>query len=270
VISAASAQHGASAKALILGLSDRQKATGKPAYFIHTSGTSILGDQPVTGRRIHTDVYSDKSDIYSYEKNHPDTYNQRVTDVSVVDTGEAEGVKTYIIIPPTIHGRGTGLFNTLSNQVPNLTRLAIKKGQAAVIGEGKGIWNHVHVVDLSVLYLLLLRAVVARQPDLPYGKKGIYFAESGEHTKLFLSEAIGKALKAQGTIKTDKVESITIEEAAEKLGMTPLRVELSLASNSRSRADLGRELLGWKPKYGNDSFAEHFTDEVAVVSKEFE
>ncbi|GAA5231159.1 hypothetical protein GCM10025794_31370 [Massilia kyonggiensis] len=36
------------------------------------------------------------------EKNHPERYGQRVTDVTVVETGLSLGVKTYIVVPPTI------------------------------------------------------------------------------------------------------------------------------------------------------------------------
>ncbi len=51
---------------------------------------------------MDTNVYSDKGDVYGYEKNHPDTYSQRVADLAVVAAGEAAGVKTYIVVPPTI------------------------------------------------------------------------------------------------------------------------------------------------------------------------
>jgi hypothetical protein len=36
------------------------------------------------------------------EKGHPEVYGQRVTDVAVVETGKSLGIKTYIVVPPTI------------------------------------------------------------------------------------------------------------------------------------------------------------------------
>jgi len=270
VISCASASHDASAKAWIEGLGERQKQTGKPAHFIHTSGTSILADQSISGKRVDTNVYSDKGDVYGYEKNHPDTYSQRVADLAVVAAGEAAGVKTYIIVPPTIYGRGSGPFNTLSQQVSNLIRTSLKKGHAVVIGEGKGIWNHVHIADLSKLYSLFFHAVVTGKPEIPYGKKGIYFAETGEHTWLSVSEGIRDALKSHGLVQTSEIEHLSLKEAADLINNGDEdHAEIVNASNSRSRADLARELLGWKPEHGNESFFEHFDDEVAVVSKEF-
>lgn len=70
---------------------------------MQTSGTSILGDHPYTGTAQETKVWSDEKDnIYSMEKNHPERYGQRVTDVTVAETGKELGVKTYIVVPPTI------------------------------------------------------------------------------------------------------------------------------------------------------------------------
>jgi hypothetical protein len=116
-----------------------------------------LGDRCISGTFVDTKVYSDaKDDIYAFEKNHRESYSQRVADLAVVATGEAEHVKTYIVVPPTIckslqsrivrnqadtslDGRGSGLFLTLSQQIPNLIRLSIKRGYPVVIGEGKGV-----------------------------------------------------------------------------------------------------------------------------------
>jgi len=52
---------------------------------------------------VDTNVYSDaKYDIYAFEKNHKESYSQRVADLAVVTAGEAGDVKTYIVVPPTI------------------------------------------------------------------------------------------------------------------------------------------------------------------------
>lgn len=122
-----------------------------------TSGTSILGDHPYTGTDQSAKIWSDeKDDMFAMEKENPERYGQRVTDVAVVETGKSLGVKTYIVVPPTIcmlnntpkycticshlvDGKGSGPFATLSQQVPNLARLARKRGSAVVIETGKGV-----------------------------------------------------------------------------------------------------------------------------------
>ncbi|KAF4190006.1 hypothetical protein CNMCM7927_005816 [Aspergillus lentulus] len=272
VINAASASHDSSAKALVEGLSQRQKATGKDAYMIHTSGTSILGDHPYTGTPQNQKIWSDeKDDVYAMEKNHPERYGQRVTDVTVVETGLSLGVKTYIVVPPTIYGKGSGPFATLSQQVPNLARLARKRGHAAVIESGAGIWNHVHILDLANFYLLLFRAVREQPNWLPSGPKAVFFVESGEHTWLEVSQGIADALHKKGLLDNNKVESISMKEAAAEItrGNESL-VEITLASNSRARADFARNRLGWKTSRGNEDFLNHFDGEIEAMREELQ
>lgn len=60
-------------------------------------------------------------------------------------------VKTYIILPSTIYGIATGKLvdigvqNCYSIQIPSLIKASLARGQAAVVGEGKNIWPHVHI-----------------------------------------------------------------------------------------------------------------------------
>lgn len=68
-------------------------------------------------------------------------YAQRTTDLVVVETGKKVGVKTYILMSPTIYGFGTGLFNDQSIQIPQLIRNAIKNRYSEVVGYGEGEWD---------------------------------------------------------------------------------------------------------------------------------
>jgi hypothetical protein len=51
---------------------------------------------------VQEKIWSDEDNIYAMEKYHPERYGQRVADVAVVETGLSLGVKTYIVVPPTI------------------------------------------------------------------------------------------------------------------------------------------------------------------------
>lgn len=89
-------------------------------WLLQTSGTSILGDRCISGAFVDTKIYSDAvDDIYAFEKNHKESYSQRVVDLAVVATGEAEGVKTYIVVPPTIC-KFVSLFWALKFQILTL------------------------------------------------------------------------------------------------------------------------------------------------------
>ncbi|KAJ5375755.1 hypothetical protein N7517_007761 [Penicillium concentricum] len=268
VINAASASHDKSASAIIQGLAERKQHTGRAVQYIHTSGTSILGDQPISGKKVDLGVYSDAiDDIYEYEKSRG-PYGQRITDIVVIETGEKLDVPTYIVVPPTIYGEGNGPVATISQQVPNLAREAIKGKQAIVIGNGDGIWNHVHILDLAPLYTLILEGILASRPDLPSGRKGIFFAETGEHTWLDVSRGIADACFARGLCSTKDVRKIDLTEAAPIVGGSEDLVEIVLASNARSRADLSRK-LGWKPTRDDADFHKHFDEVVAAVAREF-
>lgn len=131
---------------------------------------------------------------------------------------------------PTIYGIGTGFFNKLSVQAPAIARSAIKIGQAEVIGEGKGVWDYVHIADLMKLYKLVFEKVVAGV-EVPTGEKGIIFSSTGRYSWFELSSGIAAALYKLGAIKTDIVKRISLEEAAQNWsGGSELVAELGFAS----------------------------------------
>ena len=68
------------------------------------------------GKYTETHVFSDKEDIYAYEKmrNQQQPYAQRQTDLTVIETGVNTGVKTYIIMSPLIYGIRTPATSTSS------------------------------------------------------------------------------------------------------------------------------------------------------------
>ncbi|TVY45303.1 Uncharacterized protein LOCC1_G003149 [Lachnellula occidentalis] len=266
VIHTASGYHTASAKALILGLGDRKKATGKEVHFIHTTGTSNLADQPISGKYLESRTFSDRENIYAYLKTREalQVYAQRTTDITVVETGLSAGVKTTIVMSPTIYGVGSGLFNKLSIQVPRLLRTAIQAGYSAMVGDGKGVWDYVHVADLARLYELLLNKVLKGE-ELPSGEKGILFSATGSYSWAELANGIGSALAELGAIKTSEVKSISLSEAAGKWweGEETI-VELCFASNSRTSSDVSHE-LGWREEKTEQDFKKHFLEEARLV-----
>lgn len=191
-----------------------------------------MGDHPITGIFIENHVFSDKEDIFSYEKYRESItqYDQRTSDVTVIETGLEAGVKTYIIMPPLIYGQGSGLFNKLSIQIPLLIRQAIKSGRAEIIGPGDHIWNHVHISDLTELYKLFIHRILTTQP-LTSGPRGIYFAESGEHSWRQLATGIGRAGVSLGILESSQVQHLQLEDAAAKwLGGNQKVAELGFAS----------------------------------------
>ncbi|KAF5865541.1 hypothetical protein ETB97_003385 [Aspergillus alliaceus] len=269
IINTASAFHSESAIAMITGLSDRQAQTGRKTHLIHTSGTSSIADRPVSKVYLESRELHDTDDVYAYQQNREahEAYKQRTTDLAVFRTGLDLSVKTTIIMAPTIFGVGTGPVNQLSIQIPALARRALHYGHAVVIGDGQGEWDHVHIADLVALFELVLEKVLAGADDVPYGARGLLFAETGRHSWMDVSHGIAAAGFEIGLLKTDQVQSVSLSEAASWApnGSAQVR-ELGFASNARSKATLSRA-LGWQPKRTEEDWHRAFKEDFAAIAK---
>ncbi len=94
---------------------------------------------------------------------------------------------------PIIYGVGSGKFNKLSIRVPTLIRAALKEGQVLVIGEGKKIWDYVHINNFSPLYALVLKKILNGE-KVPVGEE-IMFSSTGRFRWRELSQGIADALQ---------------------------------------------------------------------------
>ncbi|KAH8816991.1 NAD dependent epimerase/dehydratase family protein [Xylogone sp. PMI_703] len=270
VINTANGFHSESARALILGLGQRRKETGKDVYFFHTTGTSNIADKPHSKEYYEPRILTDKDDLYSYlqAREAREPYAQRTTDLVSIKTGLEVGVRTYLIMSPLIYGTGKGMKRQ-SVQVPTIIRTALEMGQVGVIGNGYGVWDAVHIGDVTPLYELLLAKVLAGE-DIPYGPKGIFFAETEDFTWLSLAEGLAKEMYKQGALKTADVKHLTVEEASKVWTRGSLQLaELGFGSNSRSRAVLSRE-LGWKPTKTRGDLQKSFEVEIKMTLEEYQ
>lgn len=234
VIHSTNGFHVPSAVAIINGLGNRKDKTGATVHYIHNSGTSDIANQPFTG--IHVDetprVFSDKDDIYGYEKMREakEAYVQRTVDIAVVETGLARGVTTYVLMSPLVFGRGTGLFHKASIQLPLLINNAVSRGEATYVGDGSNVWDHTHVEDMGAMFALFLSKIVAGE-KLQNGKEGFYFVNGGRHTWKDIAEGIAAAGVQLGKLNTKEPKSITLDEASQVwLGGNKQLAELGFSS----------------------------------------
>lgn len=238
---------------------------------LHLSGASNLADQPVSGAYAEEREFDDlRDDVYGYERmrNALRAYHQRTTELGVIDRSLELGVRTVVVMPPLVFGKGKGLFNRASVQIPVYVEAALKCGRAVVIGEGSGEIDHVHVEDLADLYAVLVEEILEDGGvRLPRGKRGIVFASNGRHTWMEVARRVDEALGGEG-----RVESLSLEEAAEAFkayvdlvgGEDLTELELGLCSNSRTVASVARS-LGWKPSRGEEDWIKGFRDDVEAV-----
>lgn len=273
VVSATLGYHAASVQALLRGLAWRRAATGREVWFVHTSGTSNLADRPVSAGFVEAREFDDAEDnVYGYEEERERewAYVQRTVELGVVDAGLALGVRTVVIMGPTVFGRGTGLFNRGSVQIPTFVRSTLERGRAVVMWEGKGVRDYVHVEDLAELYGTVVEEVLERDGRaLPTGKEGIIFGGSGRFTWMEVAEGVADACYEEGKITDTRVESVGLTEGAKILasyleGADEAMVEVGLSSNSRTVASVARK-LGWRPTRGEEAWKKGFRDDVKAV-----
>ncbi len=199
---------------------------GTDKRIVHTSGSSIVGDR--AGGELSEAIYDDAR--------RPVARLEKRGRTAIDDVILKEAMNGVVICPTMVYGVGRGL-HTESVQIPMLAGLARERGAGVHIGAGNNRWSNVHIEDLVSLYGLALTDASA----------GMFlFAENGETSMRELAEAIAARLGLRGS-----TVSLSPEEGIRRLGAEAS--EFALASNSRVRAKVARE-LGWQPRH-NDLIA---------------
>ncbi len=219
VFNTANADHLGAVRALITGL----QGSGK--VLVHTSGTSIVGDD-ARGDFCAAAIYAEDSHLVI----DPRKQARRDIDLMVLDAAMLN-IRSAVIAPSLIYGYGTGT-NKESIQIPFLTRNAVQAGAVQIVGKGLNTWSNLHIDDLVDLYLLVAEKT---KPGM------LYFAENGEASFLDLARAISNRTDIE------QLEHLNADTAVEKWGMA--RALFTFGSNSRVRAVRARKDLGWNPRH---------------------
>ncbi|MGF6814989.1 nucleoside-diphosphate-sugar epimerase [Paraburkholderia atlantica] len=218
VINAASSDHEGAARALIDGLA------GSGKVFLHTSGSSIVGDasggEAGDARIYHEDALPTPT---------ADKAARVAIDQLVLDAAQ-RNVRSAVLCNTLIYGHGA-VAGSASVQLPRLVRQAQKSGVVRHVGSGGNIWSNVHIDDVAELYRLAL-------DKTPAGT--FYFVESGEASFSDMSAAIARAMKLGAP------QDWPLEDAKQEWGYE--MASYGLGSNSRVRGERARKLLGWQPR----------------------
>ena len=218
VINAASSDHQGAVNALIEGLA----GSGKP--FLHTSGSSIVGDasggEAGAARIYHEDALPEPT---------ADKAARVAIDQLVLDAAQ-QNIRSAVLCNTLIYGHDA-VPGSASVQLPRLVRQAQKSGVVRHVGSGGNIWSNVHIDDVAELYRLALEKT-------PAGT--FYFVESGEASFRDMSAAIAHAMKL------GEPQDWPLAEAQKEWGYE--MASYGLGSNSRVRGERARKLLGWQPE----------------------
>ncbi|MBB5460660.1 NAD-dependent epimerase/dehydratase family protein [Paraburkholderia sp. Cpub6] len=218
VINAASSDHEGAVRALIDGLA------GSSKVFLHTSGSSIVGDasggEAGEARIYHEDALPTPT---------ADKAARVAIDQLVLDAAQ-RNVRSAVLCNTLIYGHGA-VAGSASVQLPRLVRQAQKSGVVRHVGSGGNVWSNVHIDDVAELYRLAL-------DKTPAGT--FYFVESGEASFRDMSAAIARAMKLGAP------QDWPLEDAKQEWGYE--MASYGLGSNSRVRGERARKLLGWQPR----------------------
>jgi len=131
-----SSDHVGAAEAIAKGLA-KGHSKANPGFWLHISGTGILTYSDSEANRIGEPPVKEYNDLEGIQEliTLPDSAFHRNVDKIVLETGTtySDSVKTAIVCPPTIYGRGRGPSLTRSKQAYELTNATIKrkKGSSA-------------------------------------------------------------------------------------------------------------------------------------------
>ncbi|CUM68117.1 uncharacterized protein PRCAT00005834001 [Priceomyces carsonii] len=250
----------------------------KPTIFIHTSGTSVLGDGLAKDKKPSTKVYSDAKNIDEINSLDSKQPHRPVDEIILSIQENNPTIDTVIVAPSNIVGKSDGYDRIVSIQIPYLVELSVKKGQAFSVYDGKYIWSHIHIKDLGDLYSLLLNKLLQGE-SVPKGKEGYYFGSyflsneepvseqpsEVEHYWADVSSAVGEYLFKNNIIETPKIAHLDPTEIR-KIASFDFAPSL-WGTNSRSRGDNGHK-IGWKPKYPKlDDFWKTIPEDIDYMIK---
>jgi nucleoside-diphosphate-sugar epimerase len=138
----------------------------------------------------------------------------------------------------------------------------IKRGQG-YLPRGDAAWHHVHVHDLSDLFIRLIRAAAKGGGKATWNEEGYYLAESERMGWPEYCRAAHARIAQAGYISRNDegVPVWDIHEAVEQVGgLAGIFYSTSLGASIRAR-----KLLGWDPK--GKSVVDDMVDVIALEAK---
>ncbi|KAG7441137.1 NAD-P-binding protein [Guyanagaster necrorhizus] len=255
-------------EAFIRGLAVVKRRTGKDVHFIHTSGAKIFSSHTGINQRLN-----DTKDVYSIQKatKAPIPFMQKPVDTvtSVLELGDELGVRTYVYVPPMVHGLGEGFGNKISIQFVRIVEIGLALKRIYQVAGDTDEWPMCHLKDITTLYMSLVNGILEGK-DVPHGKKGgYYFAVNGEFSWKKLYEGIASSMSRRGLVDDVAViqpSAQDYDKMAQVLGGPKAIVDISVAGRCALTGDNGRR-LGWVPKYGVDHLYSVIDEEVEFIIK---
>ncbi|KIW05054.1 uncharacterized protein PV09_04209 [Verruconis gallopava] len=240
----------------VTALLDGLVARGKKSFYIHLSGTGILSDfkdpeGPANRGRLSQKVYNDLTGIAEVISR-PDGSLHRHTDKAIQNAAakHKDVLKTAIVCPPDIYGRGHGPGKRESIYFPLFIDEIKKLGYAFYSREGENLRGWVHIDDLVDVYIKLIEAAAAGGGNVTWGPEGYFFTTSQEASQKELATVTGRILHAKGLISSSEPKSVSDEVIEQMLKAIPYPDIgfYMFSNNSRAKPERAKKELGYEPK----------------------
>lgn len=177
-----------------------ERLEGTDKALVYTSGVWVVGD--TRGRTADENAPTRSIEVVGW----------RPSLEARVKAAAARGVRTVVVRPGIVFGRGGG--------IPGM----LKRGELPIVGSGEQVWPLVHVDDLAVLY----RLAVERAPG-----GSVLHGVSHHATMTQVARAVG----------VEDLREVPLTEAREALGS----FADALALDQRVASETTRQLTGWEP-----------------------
>lgn len=193
----------------LLAAAGRRADAGKPAAFVYTSATWVLGN---TTGKADEDAPIDPPGLVRWRPEHEQI---------VLNACRGKALRTMVLRPGIVYGGARGIVGDLLKDALN--------GLVRVVGTGRNHWPCVYDRDLADLYLRLVTDENA---------VGTFHANDEADEKV---DEIVDAIARHAKMRPD-VRHVPIEEARTKLGPYAEALALNqIVRSPRARA------LGWAP-----------------------
>ncbi|PWY96174.1 NAD dependent epimerase/dehydratase family protein [Aspergillus sclerotioniger CBS 115572] len=258
VVHTASSNHIKSAEAIVRGLTAPGRS--KPGHWIQISGASVLSIPDIEKNAFgeaSANVYNDLEGADELRSLIERYSAKRIVDNFILSLS-ANRLKTALVFPPIIYGRGRGSINQRSIQIPELARVIMQRREGVQVGKGESTWSNVHVSDVSSIFVKLVeKALQGEDRDL-WNEHGLYFPGNGNLVSSYfdsfrvlligqsfgaISARVAQEVKNLGLSDSTSVIEISHEEAD---SLTPHGGVL-WGTNAQQVAQRARQYLGWVP-----------------------
>ncbi|MCJ1385555.1 hypothetical protein MMC17_008678 [Xylographa soralifera] len=244
---------------LITALGKQREISGKETYFVHTSGLSAFYEN--TG--WPSGETKDTGPVFGLEKQLADSFPIRKTDVAVIEHAKARSVSSFIVVPSTVYGRGSGEWNKLSVVIPVCVQASISSKTVHKFAENTKV-SGVHISDLTALYGRIIEKILQKTAP-PSGAEGYYFALAHDLIWWEVLDRLAIALHTRNLVTDSKALFWPNDEAAaESLGV-PVRFVQVLWNSGENIISENTYRLGWKPVWNKDRFLQNIDEEIQAV-----